>query len=101
MQMNKGNTFAFILIALGGFILLSKFGLHLGSWFGYLLPILLIGLGYYGVKAGNSTFGWIFIIIGSISLIGKLSWLIGIIVAVAMVGFGVSMLSSKRNRHPY
>ncbi|EJW15058.1 hypothetical protein M5X00_23970 [Paenibacillus alvei] len=102
MQTNKGNTFAFVLIALGGFILLSKFGIHLGSWFGYLFPLILIALGYYGVKAGNSFFGWIFIIVGAISLLGKLSWIIGIIVAVAMIGFGISMLGGKRNKsHPF
>ncbi|BFH12056.1 hypothetical protein WJ0W_000317 [Paenibacillus melissococcoides] len=101
MQMKKGNSFAIILIALGAFILLSKFGVHLGSWFGYLFPILLIVLGYYGVKAGNSFFGWIFIILGSITLIGKLFWLIGIFIAIGMIVFGISMLNNKRSGHHY
>lgn len=126
MQTNKGNTFAFVLIfaliVLGGLVLIALGGLVLfthsgrafldalldkgldylfsiGSWFGYLFPLILLALGYYGVKAGNSFFGWIFIIVGAILLIGKLSWIISILVAIAMIGYGVSMLGGKRKKN--
>ena len=92
----KGNTLAIVLIVLGGFILLSKFGHLFGGLLGYLVPIALIALGYYGVKAGNSLFGWIFIVVGAISLIGKLSWLIGLLIAVGLIAWGVSMLKGKK-----
>ncbi|MGZ9585429.1 LiaF transmembrane domain-containing protein [Paenibacillus marinisediminis] len=98
----KGNSLAILLIGLGAFILLSKMGFLLGGLMGYLVPIAIIALGYYGVKAGNSFFGWLFIIIGAISLIGKFSWLIGIIIGVGLVVWGVSLLTRKgSNRYYY
>lgn len=93
----KSNTLAIVLIVLGGFLLLSKMGFLLGGLLGYLLPFALIALGYYGVKAGNKFFGWLFIIIGAFSLIGKFSWLFGIIIAVGLIIWGVSLLSGNRN----
>ncbi|MCG7410388.1 hypothetical protein MH117_23625 [Paenibacillus sp. ACRRX] len=96
----KGNTLALLLIGLGAFLLLSKLGLSFGGLFGYLIPVAMIALGYYGIKAGNSFFGWIFIIIGAISLIGKLSWIIGLLIAIGMICFGVSMLVGKRKGYP-
>lgn len=93
----KGNMIALLLIGIGAFILLSK----MGFLFGYLVPIAFIALGYYGVKAGNNFFGWIFIIFGAILLVGKFSWLIGIIVAIGLIVWGVSLLGSKRNRTHY
>lgn len=98
----KGNTLAIILIALGAFILLGKMGFLLGGLFSYLIPIAFIALGYYGVKAGNSFFGWVFIIIGAISLIGKLSWLFGVIIAVGLIVWGIALLTGKgSNRYRY
>lgn len=98
----KGNTLAIVLIVLGGFLLLGKLGFLFGGLLGYLLPIGLIALGYYGIKAGNKFFGWMFIIIGAISLMGKFSWLFSIIIAVGLIFWGVSLLSSnKSTRHTY
>ncbi|WP_028593982.1 LiaF transmembrane domain-containing protein [Paenibacillus assamensis] len=93
----KGNTIALLLIGIGGIILLSKLGWLLGGLMEYLIPIALIALGYYGVKAGNRFFGGLFIIIGAFSLIGELAWFIGLIIAIAMIGFGVKMLKNRRD----
>ncbi|MGZ9586576.1 LiaF transmembrane domain-containing protein [Paenibacillus marinisediminis] len=96
----KGSTLAIVLIVLGGFILLSNLGDWFGGFLSYLLPFVMIALGYYGIKAGNSFFGWVFLIIGAFSLIGKFSWLIGIIFAVGLIVWGVSMLSGKKRSYP-
>lgn len=42
--------------------------------------------------------GWIVLIIGIISLMGKLAWLIGPIIAIGLIIFGISMLSNNRSR---
>jgi len=97
--MNKGNGWAIVLIAIGALMLFGKLTPLLGHLMGYLIPILMIALGYYGVKRGNVTLGWIVLIIGILSLIGKLSWLVGPIIAVGLIIFGISMLSNNRNLH--
>jgi hypothetical protein len=97
--MNKGNGWAIVLIAIGALMLFGKLTPLLGHLMGYLIPILMIALGYYGVKRGNVTLGWIVLIIGILSLIGKLSWLVGPIIAVGLIIFGISMLSNNRNSH--
>lgn len=98
----KGNTLAIVLIVLGGFFLLGNLGFLLGGLIGYLVPIALIALGYYGLKAGNKLFGWAFIIIGAFSLVGKFSWLIGILIAVGLILWGLSLITGKKgNRRRY
>ncbi|MBR2569351.1 MAG: hypothetical protein IKE34_09220 [Paenibacillus sp.] len=99
--MQRNNVMALVLIAFGALILLGKLAPFLGGLFGYLIPIALIALGYYGIKAGNSFFGWVFLIIGAIGLIGKFSWLIGIIFAGALIFWGVSMLKGPQKRSPF
>lgn len=95
----KGNTLAIVLIVLGGLFLLSKMDFLLGGLLGYLVPIALVGLGYYGIRAGNKLLGWTFIIAGAISLIGKFAWLFGIIIGALLILWGVAMLVGKRKYH--
>lgn len=100
MKMNRNGGFAFLLIACGALILLNKIGFHFGHAFGhimgYLFPAAMVALGFIGVKNGSRFFGWLLMVIGGIVLLGKLSWLIGIIIAIVMISYGVSMLT-KRN----
>lgn len=98
MRLNKGNGWAIVLIALGALLLLGKLTPLLGHLMGYLIPVLMIALGYYGVKRGKVMLGWIVLIIGIISLMGKLAWLIGPIIAIGLIIFGISMLSNNRSR---
>ncbi|NMO95579.1 hypothetical protein [Paenibacillus lemnae] len=99
MRSSKTNGMSILLIGLGALILLGVFGPLLGWLFSLLIPILMIGLGYYGIKQGNTLIGWIVLAIGIMSLIGKLSWLIGPLLGIALIVFGISRL--KRNRHRY
>ncbi|MBB6020930.1 hypothetical protein HNR77_001992 [Paenibacillus sp. JGP012] len=99
MRMNKGNGWAIVLIVLGALLLFGKLTPLLGHLMGYLIPILMIALGYYGVKQGNAVFGWIVLVIGILSLVGKLSWLIGPIIAIALIVWGISMLGNNRNKY--
>jgi lia operon protein LiaI len=94
--MSRNSGFALVLIALGALILMSR--LHLGSIMGYVFPIVLIAIGYYGIRRG-SKIGWIAALIGIIILIGKLSWLIMIILAVAMVVLGFSLLTRSKKKY--
>jgi lia operon protein LiaI len=94
--MSRNSGFALVLIALGALILMSR--LHLGSIMGYVFPIVLIAIGYYGIRRG-SKLGWIAALIGIIILIGKLSWLIMIILAVAMVVLGFSLLTRSKKKY--
>jgi hypothetical protein len=95
--MNKGNGWAIVLIVLGALMLFGKLTPLLGHLMGYLIPVLMVALGYYGIKRGNVTLGWIVLIIGIVSLMGKLAWMIGPIIAIGLIIFGISMLSNNRN----
>ncbi|MCM3134785.1 hypothetical protein M3629_18490 [Paenibacillus polysaccharolyticus] len=97
MRMNKGNGLAIVLIVLGALMLFGKLTPLFGHLMGYLIPVLMIALGYYGIKRGNVTLGWIVLIIGIVSLMGKLAWMIGPIIAIGLIIFGISMLSNNRN----
>jgi hypothetical protein len=94
MTTKRNTGIAIALIALGAIILLGKIGFFSGALMGYVIPIIMLGLGYYGIKNG-SKIAWVVAIIGGIILFAKLTPLLVVILAVAMVVFGVSMLTRK------
>ncbi|TCZ77722.1 hypothetical protein E0485_09580 [Paenibacillus albiflavus] len=94
MRASRNTGVAVALIALGAIILLSRTGFFFGPVMGFILPIIMLGLGYYGIKNG-SKFGWVIAILGGIILFAKLTPLFIMILAVAMVVFGISMLGKK------
>jgi len=99
MKMNGKKGFALLLIGLGALILLNKagflFGHFIGSLFGYLFPIAMIFLGYLGIRNGNKLIGWIIAVIGAIMLLGKMSGLIGLLIAIGFIVYGVSILTKR------
>ncbi|TVY05545.1 LiaF transmembrane domain-containing protein [Paenibacillus cremeus] len=103
MKMNRHTGFALLLIFFGGLILLNKLGLQhghfFGSLFGHLIGILfsaaLIGLGALGLKNGKRVIGLILVVIGGCSLLGQLSGLIAIAVAIGLILYGVSMFRNR------
>ncbi|GIP31065.1 hypothetical protein [Paenibacillus sp. J2TS4] len=92
MKLDGKSGFAILLIGCGALILLNKIGLNLGGLMGYLIPIVMVALGYYGIQSGRKIMGGIVLLLGILILIGKFSWLIGIAIAIAMIVYGASML---------
>ncbi|TXK82666.1 LiaF transmembrane domain-containing protein [Paenibacillus sp. N3.4] len=96
--MKRNTGLAALLIAFGALILLNKFGLHTGHFFGslmgYLVPLIMIGLGYIGIRNG-SKIGWIIAGLGIIILLGKMATWIIILLAIGLIGYGFSMLTKR------
>lgn len=94
MQLNRNSGLALLLIGFGILTLLSGFGFGFGisKILGILIPAVIMFLGYIGIKNGKSIFGWSLFIIGFIILLGKFAGVMGIIVSVGLIIFGVSML---------
>ncbi|GGF61357.1 hypothetical protein GCM10010912_03240 [Paenibacillus albidus] len=96
MQTNKGNGLAVVLIVLGGIMLLGMALPLIHGMFRLIFPVLLVVLGYLGIKNGRKFIGWGLMFIGVMTLIAKLSWLIGPLLGVALIVWGVSVLNNKR-----
>jgi hypothetical protein len=96
--MKRNTGFAALLIAFGALILFNKLGFHLGhfvgSVMGYVIPLIMVGLGYVGIKNGNKL-GWIIAGIGIIILVSKLAGWIIILLAIGLISYGVSMLKGR------
>ncbi|WP_282939868.1 hypothetical protein [Paenibacillus sp. RC67] len=100
MRLNRHSGLALLLIFFGAIILLSKIGFHTGHIMSYVFPIALVGLGWLGIKNGRSAIGWILLVFGGLILLGKLSGLIAIAVAIGFICYGVSILK-KKSRDAY
>lgn len=99
MKTNGGTGFALLLIACGAFILLGRFGFGLGWLMGYLIPVVMVLLGWYSVRRGSKFIGWVILLLGLIILLGKLSGLIGLLIAIGLIAYGVSMLKRSKSVH--
>ncbi|MHA0858171.1 hypothetical protein [Paenibacillus sp. CMAA1364] len=98
MDQKKRKGFAVFLIIIGALMLLGIFGPLLGRLLGLVFPIVLIALGYYGVRSGRVLIGWIILTIGILSLIAKLSWLIGPVLGIIVIVIGISLLNNRGRR---
>jgi|SRR5690606_10181099 hypothetical protein len=96
MRLNGRTGFALLLIAFGILLLLHKLGLGVGWIMGYIIPLAMVGIGYVGIRNGNRVMGWIIFFIGLIALVGKFSWLIGFLVAIGFILYGLSLLKGGR-----
>ncbi|MFC0213438.1 hypothetical protein ACFFK0_13395 [Paenibacillus chartarius] len=105
MKLNRHTGFALILILFGGLLLIkmlgSMFGYHHGhlihglmSW---VIPVSMVGIGYYGITRG-SKIAWVITIIGAIILLSKMSGLFILLAAVGLIAFGVSLLKRSSSR---
>jgi predicted membrane protein len=99
MRRSQPNSFAIVLIVIGVLILIGKFTPLLGSLFGVIFSLLLIALGYYGIRRGNSFFGWIILFFGIVSLLSKLAWLIVPLLGIGLIVYGISALSNGRRNY--
>jgi len=96
LEFSKRNMWALILIGFGLLVILDWFGLGLGNLMGWIFPLALIGLGYIGIKNDRSFFGWLLLVIGLISLMGKFAGIMGLIIAAALIWYGVTLLRKGR-----
>ncbi|MGF7046207.1 putative membrane protein [Paenibacillus sp. DS2015] len=96
MQTKRGNGLAVVLIFIGALMLMGLFGPLLGRLFGLLFPILMIALGYYGIRRGKVVIGWIILAIGLMALISKLAWFIGPLLGIILLVYGISLFKKKR-----
>lgn len=97
MQRKQGNGLATVLIVIGAIMLMGLALPLIHGVFRLLFPILLVVLGYYGIKNGRKVIGWVLMFIGVMSLISKLAWIIGPLLGIALIVWGVSVLKGRRN----
>lgn len=93
--MNGRTGLAVLLIGAGILILLHKMGFLAASFFGILFPILLIVLGVIGIRNKKVVIGGILLGFGLLMLLGKMAWIMGWIVAIALIVYGISLLRRK------
>jgi lia operon protein LiaI len=96
VELNRKSGFAIFLIGCGALMVLDKIGFGVGHLFSLIIPIAMLVFGYIGFQGGKKILGGILMALGAIILFGKLSGLFGLILAIVLIGFGISML--KKNR---
>jgi lia operon protein LiaI len=95
MKWNRNVWLAVLLIGIGVLILLGRLGLPVGNVTEIIIPLAMVGLGWYGIKHGRSTIGWIVLIIGLIALLGALSGLLALIFPIVLILIGWSLLKNR------
>ncbi|XEC95596.1 hypothetical protein AB6A23_03215 [Paenibacillus tarimensis] len=96
--MNGRTALGVLLTVIGVWIVLHLLGVSLGPVIGFLFPLILIGIGVIGLKNKNKLIGGVFVAVGTILLLIKLSGLIFFLLAIALVVWGIMMLTRKKNR---
>ena len=99
MNLKRGNGLAVVLIVIGALMLMGILGPLIGGLLGLVFPIILIALGYYGVRRGKVFIGWVILVIGIMALFAKFSWIIGPLLGIAILIFGISLFRRKRNTY--
>jgi predicted membrane protein len=97
--MNNKTVLGLMFVLVGVWIALKIVGISLGPIIGFLFPIILMGLGYIGIKNGSKLIGGILFAVGLIILLGKLSGLIFFALAIGLIVWGISMF--RRNKRGY
>ncbi|WP_248928216.1 LiaF transmembrane domain-containing protein [Paenibacillus hamazuiensis] len=94
----RGGLLAIVLILAGCVFLLNQIGVLAGSWASYLVPLALVGAGYFALNSGRTLLGLAVGGLGALLLLGKLaSGLIVVLIAAALIGYGLSLLKKKRS----
>lgn len=95
MKVTGKSGLALLLIGGGALILLSKMGVVFHGLMDILFPAALAFLGYYGIKRGRTVIGWILLLIGTISLLSKMSGFIAILIAGGFIYYGITLLKNN------
>lgn len=100
MNINRKSIAAVALIAVGILMVFGKFFpvVHslMGELIGLLIPVAMLILGYYALQSGRKVLGIVLSIIGACILFSKLSFLIGPILGIALVIWGITLLKNRR-----
>jgi lia operon protein LiaI len=96
MELNRKSGFAIFLIGCGALMVLDRIGFGLGHLFSLIIPLAMLIFGYIGFQGGKKLFGGVLMFFGAIILFGKLSGLIGLVIAIALIAYGISMLKKKK-----
>jgi len=94
MRWNRTTAVAAALIAIGVLLLLHWLGIDV---FGWIVPLALIGLGWYGITVGKRTIGWIVLIVGLLGILGKLWAIAAVLVPIALIWIGWSLLRQRNS----
>jgi len=95
--MNMNSTKGIVLIVIGAIIALPLLGVALAGIIKFLFPFILLGLGVIGWRNGNKIIGGLLVGFGALLVLSKFSQVIMVLIAIALVAYGVSLLKSKRN----
>lgn len=98
--MNGKTLIGVICIAIGGLLALNFFNINFGAILSYLLPVILIICGYIGLRNGQKIIGSVFLVIGSVMLLGKFGGLMILILSIVLIGAGIYFISNK-SRYRY
>ncbi|MFD1954328.1 hypothetical protein ACFSL6_09195 [Paenibacillus thailandensis] len=100
--MNNKKILSISLIAIGIIIVLDFIGIHLG-WIirdvlKFLIPFIFIGFGVLAWKYDRRGLGIVLGVIGGFLLLGHLSGLITLLIAIGLIVWGVSLFRGKSVR---
>lgn len=102
IKLDNKKVLSISLIAIGILIALDFMGIHLG-WIirdiiKFLVPFVFIGFGVLAWKYNRRGLGIVLAVIGGFILLGHLSGLITLLIAIALIVWGVTMFKGKRFR---
>ena len=92
MKLHGKSGLAILLILCGSLILLSKLNFPFWHLFSYLIPFIVILLGYVGIRNGRTLIGSVILVVGLIMLVSKFATFFGFLVAVLLIIYGISLL---------
>jgi hypothetical protein len=95
--MNIQSKKGLVLIVIGAVILLPILLGVLGGILKFLFPFILVGLGVIGWKNDKKIIGSIMIGLGGLIVFGQYHKLIMLIIAIALVAYGVSLVKGRRS----
>ncbi|MBB3114700.1 putative membrane protein [Paenibacillus phyllosphaerae] len=95
--MNGKSALGAVLVALGGLMVLKFLGINLGWIISLLMPFILIGLGFVGLKNNSKIIGSVLVAVGAIMLLPHLFGIVSLLLAIGLIVWGVSMFRNKRH----
>jgi|GEM_PF-621506 len=97
MAVNGKSALGLLLVAVGGIVVLNILGIHISGLMKWILPIVFILLGIVGWKNNRKWLGGILVTVGAITLLGKLSGLLVLVLAIGVIVWGVSLFKGDRS----